>query len=127
MRDVAGLLVQKREDVLRTLLVFKKGYWFFPSGKREEGESLHETLAREVYEELGLTIGCMPPRVHVGEFPAIGGTVYRFHTFVCRAEHLVGTPQLRIGDSVKDWVWVDMPLELNLTTHARFIIDRFGV
>src|SRR3989344_2746490 len=126
MRDVAGLFVQKREDAIsRTLLVFKKGYWFFPGGKREEGESFHETLAREVHEELGLMVGCIPPAIHVGEFIAIGGTEYRFHTFTCRPEHLYGVPTLRPEDTVKNWAWVDKPLELNLTKHARFIIEKF--
>jgi len=128
MRDVAGLFVQKggREEVARTLLVFKKGHWFFPGGKREEGEGLHETLAREVYEEIGLIVGCLLPLIHTGDFAAIGGTEYRFHTFTCHPEHLYGVPTLRPGDTVKDWAWVDMPLELNLTKHARFIIEKFG-
>ena len=133
MRDVAGLFVQKHypsgcvaKGVTYTLLVFKKGHWFFPGGKREEGESLHETLAREVHEELGLMVGCIPPVIHTGEFAAIGGTEYRFHTFTCRPEHLSGVPTLRPGDTVKNWVWTDKPLELNLTKHARFIIEKFG-
>ena len=45
--DGSKVLISLRPDHLH-----KGGYWEFPGGKVEQGESLEEALARELYEEL---------------------------------------------------------------------------
>ncbi|MBQ0957367.1 NUDIX domain-containing protein [Ideonella sp. 4Y11] len=55
-RDASG---QERQFLLTSRPPGKvyAGYWEFPGGKLEAGESVHQALARELHEELGITIG----------------------------------------------------------------------
>jgi 8-oxo-dGTP diphosphatase len=63
--DVAvGVLINDKGDFLLTSRPEGKvyaGYWEFPGGKLEAGESVEAALRRELHEELGITIGAVQP------------------------------------------------------------------
>lgn len=83
MVDVAvGVLVQADGSFLLTSRPEGKayaGYWEFPGGKLEAGESIEEALSRELNEELGLTIGeAKAWKVEVVDYPH---ALVRLHFF----------------------------------------------
>lgn len=59
--DVAvGVLIQPNGDFLLTSRPKGKvyeGYWEFPGGKLEPGETVEQALRRELLEEIGIVIG----------------------------------------------------------------------
>jgi 8-oxo-dGTP diphosphatase len=55
-----GILVSQTDHLLLTSRPEGKvyaGYWEFPGGKVESGETVEQALRRELHEELGITIG----------------------------------------------------------------------
>jgi 8-oxo-dGTP diphosphatase len=83
MVDVAvGVLMQADGSFLLTSRPVGKpyaGYWEFPGGKLEAGESIEEALSRELNEELGLTMGeAKAWKVEVVDYPH---ALVRLHFF----------------------------------------------
>ncbi len=63
-----GVLIDARDCVLLTRRLkgtHLAGYWEFPGGKVEAGESVQTALARELQEELGTKIGKTVPLMTV--------------------------------------------------------------
>ena len=83
MVEVAvGVLMQADGSFLLTSRPVGKpyaGYWEFPGGKLELGESIEEALSRELNEELGLTMGeAKAWKVEVVDYPH---ALVRLHFF----------------------------------------------
>ena len=83
MVEVAvGVLMQADGSFLLTSRPACKpyaGYWEFPGGKLEAGESIEDALSRELNEELGLTMGeAKAWKVEVVDYPH---ALVRLHFF----------------------------------------------
>lgn len=98
--DVAAALILKDNKVFsarRKEGGHLSGYWEFPGGKLEEGESPEQCLARELKEELKIN-------VRIG--PYIGESVFDYGTTIVRliayeVEHLAGTIELVDHDEMR--------------------------
>jgi A/G-specific adenine glycosylase len=77
----------------------KGGWWEFPGGKREQGETIRECLKREIREELGVEVS-VRPAFHVEEWQE-REFLWRLH--FCRCRILRGRPRAKEHDEIK-WI-----------------------
>ena len=103
-----GVLIQADGRFLLTSRPAGKvyeGYWEFPGGKLESGESVEAALCRELQEEIGITIGAVHPwKVEMVDYPH---ALVRLH--FCKVFDWVGELQMREGQS---FAWQLLPVEV---------------
>ncbi len=78
------------------------GYWEFPGGKIEKGESPEECLVRELYEEMGIVIRV---NTFIGESRFDYGNKY-IRLLAYKVEHLSGDFRLLDHDKIR-WLRFD--------------------
>jgi len=105
--DVAvGVLVDPQGRFLLTSRPEGKvysGYWEFPGGKLEVGETVEQALRRELIEEIGVTIGAVQPwRVELFEYPHA-----RVRLHFCKVHAWTGEFEMREGQRM---AWQDLPV-----------------
>lgn len=107
--DVAvGVLIQPNGDFLLTSRPQGKvyaGYWEFPGGKLEAGETVAQALARELHEELGIHIGAVQAwRDELVDYPH---ALVRLH--FCKVFDWAGELQMREAQS---FAWQQLPVKV---------------
>jgi 8-oxo-dGTP diphosphatase len=82
-----------------------EGYWEFPGGKLEHGETVEQALRRELIEELGITIG--PVELWKTQMVDYPHALVRLH--FCKVRHWEGELQMREAQS---FAWQQLPVEV---------------
>ena len=80
-----------------------EGYWEFPGGKLEAGETVEQALRRELHEELGITIGAAELwKTQLVDYPH---ALVRLH--FCKVRQWQGELQMREAQS---FAWQRLPV-----------------
>ena len=101
-----GVLVRQDGNFLLTSRPAGKayaGYWEFPGGKLEKGESVAQALKRELEEELGINIGqAQPWKTEMVDYPHA-----LVHLHFCKVFEWTGELQMREG---QQYAWQTLPV-----------------
>ena len=82
------------------------GYWEFPGGKLERGESVQAALTRELHEELGIHVAAGQPwKVELMDYPHA-----RVRLHFCKVFDWTGTFEMREGQQM---AWQSLPVQVD--------------
>lgn len=107
--DVAvGVLINPEGEFLLTSRPEGKvyaGYWEFPGGKLEAGESVEDALRRELFEEIGIEIGA----VHPWQVEIVDYAHARVRLHFCKVFEWTGAFEMRERQAM---AWQQLPVRV---------------
>lgn len=96
----------------------RAGFWEFPGGKQERGESMEQALARELAEELGIVCkAVLPWRTLTHEYPDV-----RVELHVMHVTDFSGEPHPKDGQELR-WVTPGAARELPFLPADKDIVE----
>lgn len=126
---VCGIIINPSGKILacrRGLDRHLGGLWEFPGGKVDAGETHQAALARELYEELSITVRVGYPLTAIVEWTD-GRVSIRLRGFYC--EIVQGSPCAHEHEEIcwyeptelpnLDWALADVPLVQELVNHQK--------
>jgi 8-oxo-dGTP diphosphatase len=85
------------------------GYWEFPGGKLEAGESVEDALRRELHEEIGITIGHGPAAVQPWKQLVMDYPHARVRLHFCKVYTWTGAFEMREAQRM---AWQTLPVDM---------------
>jgi 8-oxo-dGTP diphosphatase len=118
-----GILLRPDNSFLMTTRPVGKayaGYWEFPGGKIEAGETLEAALRRELIEEIGICVGAVQPwKEQIVDYPH---ALVRLH--FCKVRDWRGAFEMREGQDMR---WQSLPCEVKpILPGALPVLDWLG-
>ena len=94
------------------------GYWEFPGGKLEAGETVGQALRRELHEEIGITIGAAQPwKIELMDYPHA-----RVRLHFCKVYEWAGEFEMRERQAM---AWQDLPVQVQPVLPGTYPVLRW--
>jgi 8-oxo-dGTP pyrophosphatase MutT (NUDIX family) len=123
-----GLVVNDKDKVL---LIFRKGHWDLPKGKREKGEKKRVTAVREVEEETGVRNLIIQDKInvthHLYRIKKGKRALKKTHWYLMETHNQKLTPQTKEDIVKAEWKDLNkfMKKELKMYLSIREVIDSY--
>ena len=122
-QSIGAVIRHQSQQDLQTsdflLLKNRRGFWGFPQGHKEKGESEIQTLIREVFEETG--ISDLEIQSYIGDirYSYFKGDGMKSEKEVRFYFAITPTKQVKISNEHADFRWVTLSDALNMIDHAK--------
>ena len=102
----SGAVVLSNDDSTKVIVMFseKAGYWGFPKGHIDTGETPEETAVREVNEETGLEIELVSGEVTTVRYSHKNGEEIELYMFIAKSKN---DSTLHIENDGDKLEWID--------------------